>query len=159
MKTSIVGRWLALLCVCLAVVVSMPLRAAEPVPVAAFVARPDVSAVKLSPSGKFIALTVANKSGRTDAARVCIVGASYGGYAALMAPIRYHDLFKCSVAWVAVSDPRLMFEESWQNDIGRQAHFSMRTMIGDPVQDAAMLKAAAPAEHAAEIKIPVLMAY
>jgi dipeptidyl aminopeptidase/acylaminoacyl peptidase len=97
--------------------------------------------------------------GIVDGKRVCIAGASYGGYAALMAPIRYPDLFKCSVAWVAVSDPRLMFEESWQNDIGRQAHFSMREMIGDPVQDAAMLKSAAPLERAAEIKIPVLMAY
>jgi dipeptidyl aminopeptidase/acylaminoacyl peptidase len=35
----------------------------------------------------------------------------------------------------------------------------MREMIGDPVADAAMLKAAAPVERAAEIKIPVLMAY
>jgi dipeptidyl aminopeptidase/acylaminoacyl peptidase len=97
--------------------------------------------------------------GIADAKRVCIVGASYGGYAALMAPIRYPELFKCSVAWVAVSDPRLMFEESWQNDIDSQAHFSMRIMIGDPVRDAALLKAAAPVERAAELKIPVLMAY
>jgi dipeptidyl aminopeptidase/acylaminoacyl peptidase len=59
------------------------------------------------------------RQGIADGKRVCIAGASYGGYAALMAPIRYPDLFKCSVAWVAVSDPRLMFEESWQNDIGR----------------------------------------
>jgi len=99
------------------------------------------------------------EQGIADGKRVCIAGASYGGYAALMAPIRYPDLFKCSVAWVAVSDPRLMFEESWQNDIGRESHFSMREMIGDPVLDAAMLKAAAPVERAAEIKIPVLMAY
>jgi len=97
--------------------------------------------------------------GLADPKRVCIVGASYGGYAALMAPIRYPDMFKCSVAYVAVSDPRLMFEESWQNDIGRQAHFSMREMIGDPEKDAALLKAAAPVERAAELKIPLLMAY
>jgi dienelactone hydrolase len=99
------------------------------------------------------------EQGIADGKRVCIAGASYGGYAALMAPIRYPDLFKCSVAWVAVSDPRLMFEESWLNDIGRDSHFSMREMIGDPVLDAAMLKAAAPVERAGEIKIPVLMAY
>ena len=88
-----------------------------------------------------------------------LVGASYGGYAALMAPIRYPDAFKCSVAVVAVSDPRLMFEETWQNDIGRQLHFSMRQMIGDPVEDAALLKAAAPVERAAELKVPLLLAY
>jgi dipeptidyl aminopeptidase/acylaminoacyl peptidase len=32
-------------------------------------------------------------------------------------------------------------------------------MIGDPLKDAELLKAAAPVERAAEIKIPVLMAY
>jgi dipeptidyl aminopeptidase/acylaminoacyl peptidase len=101
----------------------------------------------------------AAEQGIADAKRVCIVGASYGGYAALMAPIRYPDLFKCSVAYVAVSDPRLMFEESWQNDLGRQEHFTMRELLGDPDKDAAMLKAAAPVERAAEIKIPVLLAY
>jgi dipeptidyl aminopeptidase/acylaminoacyl peptidase len=105
------------------------------------------------------AVAWAVNKGIADGKRVCIAGASYGGYAALMAPIRYPDLFKCSVAWVAVSDPRLMFEESWQNDIGSQSHFTMREMIGDPVQDAAMLKSAAPVERAAELKIPVLMAY
>ncbi len=101
----------------------------------------------------------AAEQGLADPKRVCIVGASYGGYAALMAPIRYPELFRCSVAWVAVSDPRLMFEESWQSDIDRQAHFSMEQMIGDLIKDAGLLKAAAPVERAAEIKIPLLMAY
>jgi dipeptidyl aminopeptidase/acylaminoacyl peptidase len=101
----------------------------------------------------------AAEQGIADAKRVCVVGASYGGYAAFMAPIRYPDLFKCTVAYVAVSDPRLMFEETWQNDIDRQDHFTMRELIGDPDKDAALLKAAAPLERAAEIKIPVLMAY
>ena len=56
---------LALACASVAAMASQPLRAADLIPVAAFVAEPDLSAVKLSPSGKFIALTVANKSGRT----------------------------------------------------------------------------------------------
>jgi dipeptidyl aminopeptidase/acylaminoacyl peptidase len=98
--------------------------------------------------------------GNVDPKRVCIAGASYGGYAVLMGAIRYPDLYRCGVAWVAVSDPRLLFQESWQNDLDREyQRFSMPTLIGDPVKDADMLKAAAPVERAAEIRIPLLMAF
>ncbi len=102
----------------------------------------------------------ATAEGMIDAKRVCIAGASYGGYATLMSAIRYPDLYRCGVAWVAVSDPRLLFEETWQNDLPAEfQRYSMPTMIGDLVKDAALLKAAAPSERAAEIRIPLLMAY
>ncbi|HSC65493.1 MAG TPA: alpha/beta fold hydrolase [Caldimonas sp.] len=98
--------------------------------------------------------------GKVDPKRVCIAGASYGGYAVLMGAIRYPDLYRCGVAWVAVADPRLLFEESWQNDLSREfQRFSLPTLIGDPVKDADMLKAATPVERAAEIRIPILMAF
>ncbi len=102
----------------------------------------------------------ATEKGLVDGKRVCIAGASYGGYATLMGAIRYPDLYRCGVAWVAVTDPRLLFEPIWRSDIGQEARqYSMPTMIGDPVKDAAMLKAAAPVERASEIKIPILMAF
>ena len=98
--------------------------------------------------------------GLIDGSRVCIAGASYGGYATLMGTIRYPDLYRCGVAWVAVTDPRLMFELAWVNDIGREGRdYTMPIMIGDPVRDADLLKAAAPLEHAADIKVPVMMAF
>ena len=106
------------------------------------------------------AVAWAGKQGLIDTKRVCIAGASYGGYATLMSAVRYPDLYRCGVAWVAVSDPRLLFEESWLNDADREEQrFSMPMMIGDPVKDADLLKAAAPVERAAEIKIPLLMAF
>ena len=102
----------------------------------------------------------ATAKGIVDGKRVCIAGASYGGYATLMGAIRYPDLYRCGVAWVAVSDPRLLFEPMWQSDMPGEARlFSMPTMIGDPVKDAEMLKAAAPVERAREIKVPMLLAY
>ena len=102
----------------------------------------------------------ATEKGLVDGMRVCIAGASYGGYATLMGPIRYPELYRCGVAWVAVSDPRLLFEPVWHSDMSREAReFSMPTMIGDPVKDAAMLKEAAPVERAREIKVPMLLAY
>jgi acetyl esterase/lipase len=95
-----------------------------------------------------------------DPKRVCIAGASYGGYATLMGLVRYPDTYRCGVAWVAVTDPRLLFEDSWASDIHTEAReYSMPEMLGDRVKDAEMLKAAAPSERAAEIRVPVLMAF
>jgi dipeptidyl aminopeptidase/acylaminoacyl peptidase len=102
----------------------------------------------------------ATDKGLIDGKRVCIAGASYGGYATLMGAIKYPDLYRCGVAWVAVTDPLLLFGLPWVSDMSREAReFSMPILIGDPVKDAAMLKAAAPVERASEIKIPILMAY
>jgi acetyl esterase/lipase len=98
--------------------------------------------------------------GIVDGKRVCIAGASYGGYATFMGAIRHPDLYRCGVAWVAVTDPRLMFEETWANDLSREAQrYQLPAMLGDPVKEADMLKAATPVERAKEIKIPILMAF
>lgn len=105
------------------------------------------------------ALKFAVDKGWVDSKRVCIAGASYGGYATLMGLARDKDLFKCGVAWAAVTDPRLMFEVYW-SDIGDDTKQHLfPDMIGDPEKDAAMLKANAPLEHAAKIKAPLLLAY
>jgi acetyl esterase/lipase len=42
--------------------------------------------------------------GIADPSRVCIYGASYGGYAALMSVVREPDLYQCSVGYVGVYD-------------------------------------------------------
>lgn len=100
------------------------------------------------------------KQGLVDGKRVCIAGGSYGGYSALMGLVRHPELYRCGVAWVAVTDPRLMFEESWRNDMSAEArNHGLPRLIGDPVADAAALAAAAPVEHAARIKAPVLLAF
>ena len=98
--------------------------------------------------------------GLIDPKRVCIAGASYGGYATLMSLARHPELYRCGIAWAAVTDPRLMFSFSWLSDISEEwKKYGMRELIGDPDTDAAMLKAAAPTEQAARIKAPVLLAF
>ncbi len=98
--------------------------------------------------------------GMVDPKRVCIAGASYGGYATLMGLVRNPDLYRCGVAWVAVTDVRLLFANSWLSDVSMEAiQYSMPVMIGDPDKDAALLKEAAPIEHAKEIRAPLLMAF
>ncbi len=48
------------------------------------------------------------KSGITEAGKVCIYGASYGGYAALMGAVKEPDLYACTATYVGVSDLTLM---------------------------------------------------
>lgn len=105
------------------------------------------------------ALQHAVAKGWVDPKRVCIAGASYGGYATLMGLAKDPDLYRCGVAWVGVSDPALMFSIFW-SDIQRDSkEHSMPQLIGDPVKDAAMLTAHAPVKQAARIKAPALLAY
>ena len=98
--------------------------------------------------------------GLADVRRICIAGASYGGYATLMGLIREPDLYRCGVAWVGVSDPRLMFQSTWASDMSAEGRrFFLPDLLGDPQKDAAMLARVAPVERAAEIRAPLLLAY
>ncbi len=105
------------------------------------------------------ALQWAVARGWADAQRACIAGASYGGYATLMGLVRHPELYRCGVAWVAVTDPRLIFKWNFrgvQTDENR--HFDFPTLVGDPVRDADMLTANSPLAQAPRIKAPLLLA-
>ncbi len=97
-------------------------------------------------------------NGDADANRVCIAGGSYGGYAALKGLVRDGDLYRCGLAWMAVTDIGLMFDLSYSDfsDLWR-AH-SMPVLIGDPVKDAEQLVATSPLKQAGRIQRPLLMA-
>lgn len=102
----------------------------------------------------------ATGKGWADPKRVCIAGASYGGYATLMGLVRHPELYRCGIAWAAVTDPRLMFEANWQSDLPDEwKGYGLRAILGDPVADAAMLASIAPVTQAARIKVPVLLAF
>ncbi len=51
------------------------------------------------------------ETGRIDPEQVCIIGASYGGYAALMGGASQADAFKCVIAIAPVSDPAYMLRK------------------------------------------------
>jgi len=98
--------------------------------------------------------------GIADPKRICIAGASYGGYATLMGLANDPDLFRCGVDWVGVTDINLMFKPIWISDQSEEwRHFGMPVMVGDPVKDAEQLKATSPVNIAQRIKQPLLMAY
>ena len=106
------------------------------------------------------ALAWAVKAGQADPQRVCIAGASYGGYATLMGLVRHPELYRCGVAWVAVTDPRLMFQWRYgtdQADSVREVDYPR--LIGDPVADAAMIDSVSPVLQASRIRSPVFLAF
>jgi len=106
------------------------------------------------------ALAWAIGQGWVDRAKVCVAGGGYGGYAALMGLVRHPDLYRCGVAWSAVTDPRLLFEASSSRAMSAEVRLQrLPTLIGDPKVDAVTLASVAPVEQAARIKAPLLLAY
>jgi dipeptidyl aminopeptidase/acylaminoacyl peptidase len=100
--------------------------------------------------------------GIVDGKRVCIAGASYGGYAAMMGLVKHPELYKCGINWVGVTDINLLYNGGWTftNDTSDEFKaYGMPEMVGDPVKDAAQLKATSPLEQAARITQPVLLGY
>jgi len=97
--------------------------------------------------------------GIADPKRICIAGASYGGYAALMGLINDSDLYRCGFEWAGVTDISLMYNVSWSDSSDIYKEYGMPILIGDPEKDAAQFKATSPLEQAARIKQPLLLAY
>lgn len=100
--------------------------------------------------------------GYADANRVCIAGASYGGYAVLMGLVNDPTLYKCGIEWAGVTDINLMYTDTWlsQSDFSADyKQYGMPRLVGDQIKDAAQLKDTSPIEQAARITQPLLMAH
>ena len=103
------------------------------------------------------AVAWAVREGHVDGARVCIAGSSYGGYAALMGPVRHPGTYRCAASHAGVTDLSLMFNGS-DNDVPENVRrFSYPVLIGDPKVDAEQLRQHSPLHRVAEIKVPVLL--
>ena len=88
-----------------------------------------------------------------DAKRLCIVGASYGGYAALMGAVKTPDLYRCAVSLAGVSD-LVDMSRYWSGYTGDKV---ADKQLGNYWNDRDSLKKTSPANRADEIRIPVLL--
>ena len=96
--------------------------------------------------------------GLADPGRVCIVGASYGGYSALAGGAYTPDLYKCVVAVAPVSDLRKMIRDEASTHGSR--HWVVdywKDLIGDPKAPKVDLDAISPVNSAATFMAPVLL--
>ncbi len=98
------------------------------------------------------------RQGIIDPARACIVGASYGGYAALAGVTVQRGLYRCAASWGGVTDLRAM--TGWMGQRTGRGNTSMRVWLRNlGVADAAdpRLDAVSPAKLAAQAGAPVLL--
>ena len=91
--------------------------------------------------------------GQADPAKICIYGASYGAYAALMGVAKEPGLYQCAAGYVGVYDLPMM-----QREDGRKRR-SLGNWSKDWVgEDMDALAAASPNRLAGQIKVPVFLA-
>jgi acetyl esterase/lipase len=96
------------------------------------------------------------KQGLIDPKRVCIVGASYGGYAALAGVTLEHDVYRCAVSVSGIADLRKM--RDWLSDT--------RLSVGERYWDRFLglankndqsVMEISPIEHIASVTAPILL--
>ncbi len=96
------------------------------------------------------------EQGLVDARRICIAGASYGGYSALAGAAFTPDLYACAISVNGVSDlPTFLAFKEGQYQKDSDSAYAWRHQLGS--QDDPKLAARSPARSAATFKAPVLL--
>ncbi len=90
------------------------------------------------------------EQGIADQQQMCIVGASYGGYAALMGAVRSPDLYRCVVSFAGIGDV-VDLVRSYRR---YQNYEVVKQQVGD---DFSELRKNSPAEYAEQFQAPVLL--
>jgi len=96
------------------------------------------------------------KEGIADPERVCIYGASYGGYATMAGLTFTPDLYKCGINYVGVTDVGLLFTsmpKHWE-----PAKELLKVQIGDP-KDKELMNRMSPLAHVDKIKAPLMIVH
>lgn len=106
------------------------------------------------------AIRMALASYPLDESKMCALGASYGGYSAMVAAIRWPERFRCVVSISGVSDRALFFTAS---DSGRDAKTrqQMERIMGNPAvaADLADMQATSPLYRYQELKVPIMLVH
>ncbi|HPG25398.1 MAG TPA: prolyl oligopeptidase family serine peptidase [Myxococcota bacterium] len=103
-----------------------------------------------------VAVAHATSLSEIDGGRVCIVGASYGGFSALASLIRFPGRYQCAVSIMGVSDLPLISDSSDTADSKRALEIDAE-WIGDPETERDRLIESSPAYHADRIQQPVFL--
>jgi len=97
------------------------------------------------------------KEGLADRMRICIVGASYGGYAALWGLIKTPSLYRCGVSFAGVTDIGRMYSDWSDTSLDKVARQLMAIQIGERGRSAELFDPVSPLRHADKINVPVLL--
>jgi dipeptidyl aminopeptidase/acylaminoacyl peptidase len=96
------------------------------------------------------------KAGIIDPRRACIVGASYGGYAALAGVTIQHGLYRCAVSVSGVSDVGAVMNQMNFNDETAAGRYTQRFFGAKTPFDRAITDIS-PVRHAGAAEAPILM--
>jgi len=96
------------------------------------------------------------KSGYVDAKRICIMGGSYGGYAALAGATITPDRYACAVSVNGVSDPERMLNNSEMSEDGKKG-MSAEWWAKSMGNDLTHLRKVSPLEQADKARAPILI--
>lgn len=94
--------------------------------------------------------------GVADPARICIVGASYGGYAALMGGVKTPELYRCIVSIAGVSD---LFQLAAKEEHTLNGAAVFERMVGSVRREREQFEATSPKYQAARFAAPVLLVH
>lgn len=100
------------------------------------------------------------RAGIADPNRICIMGGSYGGYAALAGATLTPDLYRCAISLFGVSDVLRMLDETAlasRGGPGSLASDWWKLSIGDRRADREHLRAISPVNLADRVRIPILL--
>jgi dipeptidyl aminopeptidase/acylaminoacyl peptidase len=92
--------------------------------------------------------------GTVDPERICIMGGSYGGYAALMGAIRTPEVFRCAISWAGVTDLNAMMRHDRTQLLPSRYRKWRERVRGAAEVD---LKTVSPVRRAAEVGVPILL--
>jgi dipeptidyl aminopeptidase/acylaminoacyl peptidase len=98
------------------------------------------------------------KKGLADPSKICVVGASYGGYAALAGGAFTPDLYKCIVSIAGISDLKTML--NWdKKEQGKNSWVVtyMEQQFSNGEADTQAMAAVSPVYFAEKFKAPVLL--
>ena len=91
--------------------------------------------------------------GVSDPKRICIFGASYGGYAALEGAVKEPDMYRCAIGYVGVYDLRLMRSRGDTTHVAYGVDY-LKEVLGE---DEADLWNRSPIAHLDSLKAKVML--
>src|SRR6185312_1493366 len=95
--------------------------------------------------------------GIADPKRICIVGASYGGYAALAGATFTPELYACAVSYAGIADVAGILGQARGAGADSSAMHFWESRVGVSYGDTKTLQAISPAFHAAQVRAPILL--
>jgi dipeptidyl aminopeptidase/acylaminoacyl peptidase len=95
--------------------------------------------------------------GKVDPKRICIMGASYGGYAAMWAAVRNPEIYRCAISFAGISDVNAMLKYDRKTFAAPRYFRNWRERVqGDKNFD---LNSVSPLRAVDRVRIPLLIAH